>query len=130
MIYYASDKLESDYLEVDSRLRIIMPFIASKILADRNMNVIITSAIRTAEQDRALKASGVHVAKRALDFNMWDPVARKKHYNPEYAGELCDFVNSQIIYGSHKTMIYHDVGYGQHFHLQVNPSNTMTLKRI
>jgi hypothetical protein len=72
--------------------------------------------------------SGVHPAKRAIDFR--DSYAGRRLYSDEQVDELCDMMNK--IYhrmDGKKTLIHHQFAGGEpHFHLQV-PANERVLKR-
>lgn len=78
---------------------------------------LVTSVIRTAEEDAALKGSGLHVAGRAVDL-------RTKNIPVEIVQDVNEYVNGTWVYDQARPnlLVWFDKphGSGPHAHIQVH----------
>lgn len=97
-----------------------------------NIKPVWTSWMRTAEQNEALGATDVHLY-RAADLSLkeehgWNIKKRAKYQREiverfQGAGAVVRLKDGKM----HKRVIVrHDIGHGDHFHLQVSPRSTMS----
>lgn len=82
---------------------------------------VVTSAVRTAREDRALGGSGVHPAGRAVDLRTRDLPG-----GPSAALPVADAINRRWIYDPRRpekpVALAQKHGTGPHLHLQVHPA--------
>lgn len=110
---FRSDKQKDEYDYIHPRLRELF-LVCVAILNARGMNPVVTSILRKPGQVPG--ESGVHATLRALDF--------VTGASPIINAELAQKINSLFPRSDGKpTLMWHDVGYGLHFHLQVPWTN-------
>ena len=123
MIYYKTERQRSEFRLLDIRLQFIFYAVASLAYERKKYHTIVTDCIRTRQEDEGYGGVGIHVVKRALDFNFCrDGTDEGRIIDIKFTEWICDFVNDYVSYGygKYKTIIFHDVGFAEHFHLQVS----------
>lgn len=123
MIYYKTERQRSEFKLLDIRLQFIFWSVASVAYERKKYHTIVTECIRTKQEDEQYGGVGIHVIRRALDFNFCkDETDEGRIIDKEFTEWICDFVNNYIPYGygKFKTILFHTVGAGKHFHLQVS----------
>ena len=132
MIYFKTEEEQEEFWKLDTRLRLLLYMIEEYILGlnEGVDGVLVTDALRTKHEDNALGAVGIHPTGRALDFVLVD-VDKKRVTKPTLVSKILSVINNHVLYnsGPYKTLIYHDVGHGAHFHLQVNRSGETILRK-
>lgn len=112
-----------------SRIKQLTPVLA--ILLDvmetwadqRNLPFVITETWTTKEEDSALqRVSSSHREKRAVDvsareWNLNDILEFTEFFNEKYAHIAAISLNTM----RPALVVYHDSGYGAHFHVQAHP---------
>lgn len=113
-----------DLLFISPWLAIILMDI-SLFAYDRGLPFKLTSIIRTAEQDRILGASSkTHQQGRAFDFSIVEWSVSEindliSYLNKKYKGYGAISAKD----GKERLIIVHDIGNGEHAHVQVRPMN-------
>jgi hypothetical protein len=120
LIKHKTNKQKREFPKLDQRVRVILYYIAGKIYDKYAFYPLVTSCLRTWEEERKLKGSGIHVSGRAVDFNFVD-MDDERIDDSFFRKDLLDHVNDLFDYdnGHLKTIIYHNKGFGAHYHLQV-----------
>lgn len=132
MIYFKTERQRNEFVErIDARVRAVVLIFSGFAKMERGYDVVITDCLRTKEEDAKWGGVGIHVTGRAVDLNFCNS-QMLRIFDQGYADALIDEVNNIIPYGSlrYKTVLYHDVGGGGHFHLQVNPTGLTTVRRF
>ena len=109
MIYFKHDRQREEFLKVDPDLRNIIEVFSALLSAIYKVRTVITSVFR---EDK----HSPHYYYRAVDIRSGD-------MKPTKCIELANIMNIIFKYGSgpYNTVLYHSVGTGWHFHLQVKP---------
>ena len=109
MFTFRAEKQEKEFDYIHPRLRELFRVCVS-ILNARRLNVTVTSILR--EPGQISGESGVHATLRAIDF--------VTNSTPMINADIAAKINALFPRGDGKpTLMWHDVGYGAHFHLQV-----------
>jgi len=109
MIYFKHDRLREEFLKVDPGLKNIIEVFSSILSAIYKVRTVITSVYREEKHSP-------HYYFRAVDI-------RSEAIKPTDCIEAANIMNVIFKYGSgpYNTVLYHSVGTGWHFHLQVKP---------
>jgi hypothetical protein len=132
MIYYKTERQRNEFVDrIDARIRAVVLIFSGFAEMERGYDVIITDCLRTKKEDDKWGGVGIHVTGRAVDLNFCNN-QKMRILDQGYADQLISQINNIIPYGSmrYKTVLYHDVGGGGHFHLQVNPTGLTTIRRF
>jgi hypothetical protein len=124
MIEFKENSLKDEFDDpkLDTRVRAIVLALAGFVKYEFGKDITITSVWRTKTTD-----SGVHEAWRAVDV-------RSIYFTDSEINEILLFLNN-FFYGKSvsgedlQTAICHDVGQGQHLHIQVSNSNFTLLSK-
>jgi len=98
-----------DFFRLSPRLRIILCDLALYCWKNFRKKIVITSMFRD---------SGIHSTGRAADI-------RSRIFKNSQCRKITNYLNKKYKYGlgydgkEHDTCIWHDVGKGKHFHIQV-----------
>ena len=117
MILFKTLRIESHWLQVHPDIRKILYWLSGYLQQTQGIDVMVTDLIRTREEQRALYPDepdkrSVHEFWRGADIrseDIEDPKALESYINytwPYGKGRI-------------KTAIHHDVGRGDHIHIQV-----------
>lgn len=100
-------QLAQEHMKLVEGLRQIVGALHAYVQHNFNKHVVITSVFRD-------DPTSVHAYWRGVDIRSWI-------YTQAETRKIVAFVNGNFPYGDgvHQTAIYHDVGQGIHFHLQV-----------
>lgn len=123
---------EWDSIDPDFRVRVIalaLDWYCKKYVNKRG--IILTHIYRTNDEQRDIYKniarfklkpwSSTHTFWRAIDVGV-------NSYTENERREMCNFINKYFNYsGSHNCCVYHNVGLGWHFHLQVDWLHVMTV---
>ena len=93
---------------LDNRLRFIVYALAGFIQNEYSKTITITSIYREGDP-------GTHGCWRAVDIRTWN-------YSDDEIADIINFINKSLPYGygAYKTSLYHNVGQGEHIHIQVS----------
>lgn len=106
---FRSEKQKTEFDYVHPRLRELF-YVCVYILNARKLEPVMTSILRMPGQIPG--ESGVHATLRALDF--------VTSAAPTINADIAQKINALFPRADNKpTLMWHDVGYGLHFHLQV-----------
>ena len=121
MIFYKTFEERQEFKQLNIRVKALLHMVASMVWSKKRYCVIVTDCLRTTEEDKALGGVGIHPTGRAIDFNFCD-LNQERIFDSAFSVQLMDEINTVIPYGygHYKTLIFHDVGAGDHFHLQVS----------
>ena len=132
---YARLKDQFDSPSVDSRLKDIVYWLASWCWYNLEKSIIITHILRTQEQQDAIyngNASyvrepwqSVHQYGRGVDLSV-------KYYTQVEIARIQDTLNKKFLYNKEgkNTCVVHDVGLGEHIHIQVDNSTETKFVKI
>jgi hypothetical protein len=106
-LYFEKDKFVNEFDVLDARLREIVLWTTGYTSGKWEIPLRVTSIYREGN-------GSVHGHWRGLD-------AGSREFSTWAQGEILEVVNKRYPYGDeeHKTLIWHDVGQGEHFHFQV-----------
>jgi len=129
-----TDRIKKEWSDerLDFRLRTILFAVDWYCRKHFGRNIQLTCVFRTqAEQDAIYSGNAkykrkpwqsVHQYWRGIDVGV-------NAFTEEQRIELRDFINNHFEYsGRHKTCVYHNVGLGFHFHLQVDWKSITKMK--
>ncbi len=120
-----ANEWESDNL--DKRLRVIVIFLDWYCLKFLKRDIQLTCIHRTQKEQNAIYGGNpkyqkkpwksVHQFQRGIDIGV-------NAFTTEVKQILCNMLNKRFSYkGNYKTCVWHDVGLGDHFHIQVDGTN-------
>jgi len=118
MITFKNAKIEREFMAngLRSDVRVIVIALAAHIEALHGIDIVVTSVD---EEPGVKRKSRAHAKGRAVDV-------RTKDWPKDAAASAGDWVNSRFATGAYfksgrpmRVAVYHDSGYGPHFHLQV-----------
>ncbi len=109
MVLFKKSELKEEYSTLDKRVRKIVDVMSALMAALHNEQLTVTSVYRE-------DIHSPHHYLRAVDI-------RSRYMKPEACVYMEVILNLIFPYkkGAHQTVMYHDVGYGFHFHIQVKP---------
>jgi len=114
MIRFIHEKHKEEFWKMHEKLQNIVMDIAVFVEEKFGKNIIPTSIYRPYKGDK----HSVHNVWRGFDF-------RSRIFTKEEIDEIVKYVNNKYIYDPlrphYKVAIYHNVGKGWHFHIQVHP---------
>lgn len=123
---YKNSRIEREWINplLDFRVRVIALVLDWYCKRNFGIDIQLTGIHRTKEeQDRIYKNSSgykespwtsVHQVWRGIDVGV-------NKFSEEERRKACNFINKYFDYsGRHNSCVYHDVGKGWHFHLQVD----------
>jgi hypothetical protein len=120
MIKFATERQEREWNDarLSRRVKEIVTEAAQYAEENWGWNFTITSIFRTAAEDAALNASGIHVDRRAVDV-------RTRGQSREAVDDVTRFINRRWTYDpqrSHLKVCFAEPhGTGPHGHYQVHP---------
>lgn len=124
IIRFKTERQEKEFNIIDIRLRIILYALAAFTKIKFNYVITITSLIRTQEEQDSIYKDypeykvtpwkSVHQERRGGDI-------RNNDMSEVIKKEVDSFLNIFVYTGKCKSRISHDVGRGDHFHVQVDP---------
>jgi hypothetical protein len=117
MILFKSDTEKAQFSDnrLDNRLRIILFALSGYVRFNFGKDIVITSIYREGD-------TGVHGYWRGIDIRTRH--AGIDYFTDEEISKITDYLKN-FEYGDniHNTSLYHDVGQGIHFHIQVSNNN-------
>ena len=123
MIVFKDEAQKAEFARLDNRLQTILIYLSGLAEHLYHKSVVITHLWRTQEgQDEIYKGNAVYQSKPWVSVHQVGRGAdiRSDTYTPAEINNLVSELNSTFEYGGGKqTAICHDVGHGQHFHIQV-----------
>jgi len=130
IIEFKTHNLKLEFLNIDNRLQAVLYALAGFVNFSYGKPIIITELMRTQEQqdmyykeNPAYKENpwqSVHQYGRGADISL-------KYLLPDEIKGIMDFLN-HFVYSAEKfTGLIHDIGLGNHLHVQVNYSETTIL---
>ena len=138
MIEFKTHTMETEFnsSNLDTRVRNILLFTAGWAWYVLDSSIEITSVYRTDSEQMRLYGGkmpsfgNVHGAWRAIDFVIKD--GNKRLLEAEKCERIETLINKYIqhdIKGKYPTCVFHNVGHGWHFHIQVSYKNQTKLRR-
>jgi hypothetical protein len=119
LIEFKEHPLNTEWMSplLDSRLKFIIYALAGFVWESFGKPITITSIYRAGDK-------GVHGYWRGIDI-------RSIYFTDDEIKEIKDFLNTNIVYGDnvHNTCVYHDVGQGIHFHIQVSSNDATSIQK-
>jgi len=102
-------RLKEEFWQLESKLRKILCDLDHFCIEKFGRDIMLTSLIRKDNPN------SVHFYCRGADV-------RSKDFSPDRVKLVLEYINSKYPYGKKnlKTMIQHNVGQGEHFHIQVS----------
>jgi hypothetical protein len=130
IIEFKYPELISEFImQIDSRLRFILFSAAGFAYYNFGKRITLTELMRTQiEQDeiyannldyQKTKWQSVHQFGRGADLSI-------QYYTADELNQIVNYLNSQLQYNDEnrfKIALVHDVGYGNHLHIQVSSSD-------
>lgn len=115
--------LEQQFKQVDRRIRVLLSFVDLFTVQKYGKEIIVTDLIRTqSQQDTIYKDNHDYQKKPWSSVHQYGRGADIRTSNLEYPQkmELVELLN-KLPYGDgkHKTALFHDIGTGEHIHIQV-----------
>ncbi len=114
MIKFIKEKHQKEFWQLYPTLQLIIMDIVVFCEENFSKDVIPTSIYRPFNG----KKHSVHNVYRGFDF-------RSRIFTKEEINAILDYVNDKYIYDplrpNYKVAIFHNVGYGWHFHIQCHP---------
>ena len=123
MILFKHEHLKDEFSRVDPRLRVLLFYTCGLASNELYKDIKITQLFRTQTQQDAIYSvnpfyakqpwKSTHQVGRACDLST-------RNLSRDEVSVLIDLLNVNFEYGNaKKTAIYHNVGLGDHIHLQV-----------
>ena len=123
-IEFKTHNLELEFLNIDSRLQVIIYALSGFVSFNFGKNITLTELMRTQEMQDSYYSSNpkykikpfksVHQFGRGADISV-------KYFTDEELKDIYLFLNKSFAYSNaFKTAVIHDVGLGKHLHIQVD----------
>lgn len=98
----------SEFWSLDAKLQLILCDLNYFSVNEFGKEIIITELLRKPRNN-----NDVHAYGRGADVRSWI-------YTPEEKTEITEYLNRKYPYGDgvHPTCLFHDIGKGEHFHIQ------------
>jgi hypothetical protein len=127
--------LEEEYKRCDNRLRFVFNSYIFAVWNKYKYCPRITVIERTKEEQNLIYANNVNYQKKSwMSTHQTKPCRAIDFADKDMNAEIIDFTIryfEQIVYsGEKKTLLRHNVGWGHHFHLQVDWDSTTEIKQI
>jgi len=114
---FKKEKDRQLFWELDIRLRYILIWLEYGFKLNNLPELKITSTIR--KKKLIKNESGIHACGRAADISI-------KGLSEEDIKWIVKSINKKFVYGGkYNTALRHDVGFGDHIHLQVPPQGEL-----
>jgi hypothetical protein len=129
IIQYQTERIKTEFDFIDNRLRIILYALSSFVYHKFGKSIILTDLLRTSLEQLAIYPDkpnqvSVHQEGRGADVSV-------KWFTDEECSDILKFLNTAFEYNNlYKTALIHDVGQGNHLHIQVNYGNFTYINRI
>jgi len=133
IIQFKENNLKEEFEKIDKRLQFIIYALAGFIYSNFGKSIVLTELFRTQEQQDKYYSNNpayllnpwksVHQYGRGADISA-------KYLTPEELTSISKFINSIVKYSSFNekdTLITHDIGFGNHIHIQTDPSSMTIL---
>ncbi len=122
MIFFKTIEEKNEFPKLDRRVMALLFVVTGLAWFEKEYHIIVTECLRTKKEDEKYGSVGIHQTGRAVDFNFCRENLERIQ-DPVYAERIMTRINETAPYGSgpYQSLIHHDIGYGAHFHLQVNP---------
>jgi|GEM_PF-3311588 len=128
--YFKSQLVEDRAKYLNLQVYEIMWEMIAWIVEELKLIPVITETVTTGEQDEALgRVSQSHEDGRAFDMRTrdWTPEQRHK-FMAFFTAKYSDKAAISKASGKPTLIVYHDVGHGEHFHIQFDRKFTVIKK--
>lgn len=133
ILEFKSDNLKSELEIIDSRLRCIIYALAGFMYYKFGKSLMITELLRTQEmQDEYYKDDPVYQAKKFVSVHQVGRGAdlSLKYYTQPEINSVSEFLKQFIYVGKVNTFLIHDMGFGQHLHIQTDNYDFTRINKI
>lgn len=125
--FFKTDAAYQGFSKLHPKMQEVAKYAVDLALKEGVTNPCITETFTTKEHDKALgRVSESHSQGRAIDFRTWnmnDFQLQRIHDKLERAyGQFGAFAK---LTGQRQLVVYHDIGKGAHFHVQLDRSFAM-----